>query len=157
MSTEIKERRPPLDTPAAACYLSVLPSYLERLRCNGDGPVFIKRNGLVRYDPNDLDTWLEAGKRQSTSCSAGALYDRMEGRQRWARIEDGDQIKGIGYHDARPDDGNVYVPVVHEDSEPFDIATHWRLAPQYTLVDVDGVPDRVICTYPVVLKSWEHA
>jgi hypothetical protein len=90
------------------------------------------------------------------SRSAGALYDRVEGRQRWARIE-GDQIKGIGYHDAKPDDGNVYVSVVHEDSEPFVLATHWRLAPRYTLVDVAGVPDRVICTYPVVVKSLEHA
>jgi hypothetical protein len=67
MSTETKERRPPLDTPAAARYLTVLPGYLERLRCDGDGPVFIKRKGLVRYNPDDLDAWLEAGKRTSTS------------------------------------------------------------------------------------------
>ena len=67
MSTDTKERRPPLDTLGAAGYLNVLPSYLERLRCNGDGPVFIKRNGMVRYDPDDLDVWLEAGKRHSTS------------------------------------------------------------------------------------------
>jgi len=67
MLTEMKERRPPLDTDAAAIYTGTKPNYLEKLRCNGDGPVFIKRNGLVRYDPNDLDAWLEAGKRQSTS------------------------------------------------------------------------------------------
>jgi hypothetical protein len=67
MSTETKERRPPLDTPAAADYLNVLPSYLERLRCTGDGPVFVKRNGLVRYDPDDLDVWFEGGKQRSTS------------------------------------------------------------------------------------------
>jgi Helix-turn-helix domain len=66
MSTETKERRPPLDTPAAADYLNVLPSYLERLRCTGDGPVFVKRNGLVRYDPDDLDAWFEGGKQRST-------------------------------------------------------------------------------------------
>ena len=66
MLTEIKERRVPLDTPDAAAYLNVLPNYLEKLRCNGDGPVFIKRNGLVRYDPDDLDAWIEAGKRRST-------------------------------------------------------------------------------------------
>jgi hypothetical protein len=156
MLTETKERRPPLDTDAAAVYTGTKPNYLEKLRCNGSGPVFIKRNGLIRYDPNDLDAWLEAGKKRSTSRSAGALYDCVEGSQRWARIE-GDQIKGIGYHDAKPDNGNVYVPVVHEDTEPFDIARHWRLAPHYILVDVAGVPDRVICTYPVVVKSLEHA
>jgi len=92
----------------------------------------------------------------TNSRSAGTLYDRVEGLQRFARI-DGDQIKGIGYHDAKPDDGNVYVPVIHEDSEPIDLATHWRLAPHYTLIYVAGVPDHVICTYPVVAKSWEHA
>ena len=87
----------------------------------------------------------------SNSRSAGALYDRdADGRQRFARIE-GDQIKGMGYHDGRTGDG-VYVPVVHVDSEPFNIATHWRLAPTYTLE-----ADRVVCTYPVVAKSWEHA
>jgi hypothetical protein len=67
MLTGIKERRAPLDTAAAATYTGVQPNYLEKLRCKGSGPVFIKRNGLVRYDPNDLDAWLEAGKRQSTS------------------------------------------------------------------------------------------
>jgi hypothetical protein len=67
MLTKTKERRQPLDTPGAAAYLNVLPNYLEKLRCNSGGPVFIKRNGLVRYDPDDLDSWIEAGKRRSTS------------------------------------------------------------------------------------------
>jgi hypothetical protein len=66
MLTEIKERRSPLDTAAAATYIGVLPNYLEKLRCNGDGPLFIKHRGMVRYDPNDLDAWIEAGKRRST-------------------------------------------------------------------------------------------
>jgi hypothetical protein len=92
----------------------------------------------------------------TTSRSAGELCDSVEGRQRFARIE-GDQIKGMGYHDGRPGDGNIYVPVVHEDSEPFDLATHWRLTPHYALIEVAGVPDRVICTYPVVVQSPEHA
>src|SRR5882724_5179583 len=118
MLTEMKERRPPLDTDAAAVYTGTKPNYLEKLRCNGDGPVFIKRNGLVRYDPNDLDAWLEAGKRQSTSRSAGTLYDRVEGRQRFARIKDG-EIVGLYYHEAKPEqDGYTWLPVVHEDSEP---------------------------------------
>ena len=67
MLTEPKKRRAPLDTGAAAVYTGTKPNYLEKLRCNGDGPVFIRLSGLVRYDPDDLDTWLEAGKRQSTS------------------------------------------------------------------------------------------
>ena len=157
MFTETKERRPPLDTDGAAFYTGTKPNYLEKLRCNGSGPLFIKRNGLIRYDPDDLDAWLDAGKRHFTSRSAGTLYDRdADGRQRFARIE-GNQIKGMGYHDGRPGDGNVYVPVVHKDSEPFDLARHWRLAPRYELVAVDRKPDHVICTYPVIAKSLDHA
>lgn len=67
MPTETKERRPPLDTKAAAVYVNTEPNYLEKLRCTGGGPVFIKRNGMVRYDPDDLDAWLDAGKVASTS------------------------------------------------------------------------------------------
>jgi hypothetical protein len=89
-------------------------------------------------------------------CDASTLYDVVDGCRRWARIE-GDQIKGMAYRDAAPDDGQVYVPVLHVDSEPFDAASHWRLPPHYTLVSEYGTPDRVICTYPVVPKSAEHA
>lgn len=111
----------------------------------------------VRYIADEPETVPMENSHSVTSRSAGALYDRdTEGRQRFARI-DGDQIKGIGYHDDRTGDGNVYVPVVHEDSEPFDPATHWRLAPHYTLVEVAGAPDSVICTYPIVAKGWEQA
>lgn len=60
-------RRPPIDTKAAAVYIGQLPNYLEKLRCLGGGPVFIKRKGSIRYDPADLDAWIRAGKRQSTS------------------------------------------------------------------------------------------
>lgn len=67
MLTKTKERRPPLDTAAAATYIGAKPNYLEKLRCNGDGPTYIKLNGLVRYDPDDLDVWINAGKRLSTS------------------------------------------------------------------------------------------
>jgi hypothetical protein len=79
MLTEIKERRAPIDTAAAATYTGVHLNYLEKLRCNGGGPTFIKRNGLVRYDPNDLDAWLEAGKRQSTSEESDAEYGLVSG------------------------------------------------------------------------------
>jgi hypothetical protein len=188
MLTKTKERRPLFDTVDAAIYIDARPNYLEKLRCNGGGPVFIKHRGLVRYDPDDLDAWLNACKRRSTSDAvargtkpsewtrqairtalqldgfdpatiaprdAGTLYDVLDGKQRWARIE-GDQIKGMTYHDGKPDD-RVWVPVLHEDSEPFDAACHWRLPPHYALVSECGTPDRVICAYPVVPKSLEHA
>jgi hypothetical protein len=71
-STAVKERRPPMDTKAAAIYTSSKPNYLEQLRCKGGGPIFIKRRGAVLYDPDDLDAWLEAGKRTSTSQGVAA-------------------------------------------------------------------------------------
>ena len=56
-----------MDVKGAAFYLGLNESYLNKLRCTGGGPVFIKRGGTIRYDPNDLDAWLDAGKRKSTS------------------------------------------------------------------------------------------
>ncbi|MGY3035905.1 hypothetical protein ACVIIV_005075 [Bradyrhizobium sp. USDA 4354] len=66
MTTE-KTHRPPVDTRGAAIYTGFAESYLTKIRCTGGGPVFIKRNGTVRYDLDDLDAWLEAGKLASTS------------------------------------------------------------------------------------------
>lgn len=160
MLTKTKERRPPLDTAAAATYIGAKPNYLEKLRCNGDGPTYIKLNGLVRYDPDDLDAWLKAGKRTSTSKprDAGTLYDVVDGKRRWARIKDG-KVHGLYYSAEKPEfaPGYIVVPVTHEDSEPFDITQHWRLKPECALIDADGTPVRVVCTYPVVPKSAEWA
>jgi hypothetical protein len=86
MLTKTEERRPPLDTAAAAIYIDARPNYLEKLRCNGGGPTYIKRNGLVRYDPDDLDAWLKAGKRTSTSDKGDTQY---------ALVADGELVGGL--------------------------------------------------------------
>ncbi|MCS3517080.1 helix-turn-helix transcriptional regulator [Bradyrhizobium elkanii] len=62
-----KTRRTPLDVKGAAAYTGFEEGYLNKLRCKGGGPVYIKKSGIVRYDPDDLDAWLDAGKRRSTS------------------------------------------------------------------------------------------
>lgn len=67
MTTTTKTRRPTVDTQGAAAYTGFAETYLTKIRCTGGGPVFIKRNGTVRYDLDDLDAWLEAGKLASTS------------------------------------------------------------------------------------------
>lgn len=72
MSTE-KNHRPPVDTQGAAIYTGFAESYLTKIRCTGGGPVFIKRNGVVRYDLDDLDAWLQAGKLASTSGARRSL------------------------------------------------------------------------------------
>ena len=87
------------------------------------------------------------------SPAAGALYDsrieRGQPQHRYAWVEGG-EIKAMSYSDAKPSD--EWLPVVHVDSEPFDIAAHWRLAP-ITTVEAD----RVVVTFPVIAKSLENA
>lgn len=67
MDKTTQEYRPPVDVKGAANYTGFGEGYLNKLRCTGGGPVFIKRNGVIRYDLDDLDIWLKAGKRKSTS------------------------------------------------------------------------------------------
>lgn len=45
----------------AAQYLGVSRSWLQKARCHGYGPAFVKlrRGGGIRYRPSDLETWLE--------------------------------------------------------------------------------------------------
>lgn len=57
-----------LRTPDAADYLGLGKSTLEKMRLQGDGPVFIRLGKkTVVYDTRDLDAWLAAGRRTSTS------------------------------------------------------------------------------------------
>jgi hypothetical protein len=155
MPTETEVRRLPLDTPEAAIYVSVKPNYLEKLRCNGSGPVFIKHNGLVRYDPDDLDAWLEAGKRKSTADVELWQWALVSGDQILVmRFGEKPDLSDARFHPAgyAPGDGDRWLPVVNVDSEPLDRKLHWRLDP--LPLRIDG--DRVVREYPVVLKSWEH-
>jgi len=78
---------------------------------------------------------------------AGALYDSVEGQQRYAWVEAG-EIKAVAYSTEKPAEG--WLPIVHFDSAPFDAAQHWRLAPVYS-IEVD----KVTCTYPIIVKSLE--
>lgn len=70
--------RPPQITPRppngllrvreAAARLGLSKSTLDKMRCDGRGPRFVKITGkIVGYDPADLDAYAEARKRQSTS------------------------------------------------------------------------------------------
>jgi excisionase family DNA binding protein len=56
-----------LRTRDAARYLGIAESTAEKLRLTGGGPRFIKLGKSVCYDPGDLDAWLEANKRRSTT------------------------------------------------------------------------------------------
>ena len=56
-----------LTVAEAATYLSLSASTLNRLRVSGGGPRYAKLGGKILYDVRDLDQWIEAHKRSSTS------------------------------------------------------------------------------------------
>ena len=56
-----------LSTPVAADYLGLSASFLNKLRCAGGGPAYVKLGRRVLYPNAELDRWLEANRRKSTS------------------------------------------------------------------------------------------
>jgi hypothetical protein len=55
-------------TPQAAEYVGLSASTFEKLRLTGNGPVYQKAGPkIVVYRIEDLDAWLAAGRRRSTS------------------------------------------------------------------------------------------
>lgn len=60
-----------LSTNEAAVKLGLSPGYLIKKRVTGGGPAFVKLGARVSYDPADLDAWVAANKRRSTSDQGG--------------------------------------------------------------------------------------
>lgn len=56
-----------LKTPEAASYVRLGKPTLERFRVTGEGPIYAKLGGAVRYRKVDLDAWLENRLISSTS------------------------------------------------------------------------------------------
>lgn len=56
-----------LRTHEAATYTGLAKSTLEKLRVRGGGCPYIRVGRVVIYDPADLDAWLAAHRRTSTS------------------------------------------------------------------------------------------
>lgn len=57
--------------PEAAAYLGLSASTLAKLRLSGRGPTFCKLGRRVVYRQADLDAYLEASRRNSTSDDGG--------------------------------------------------------------------------------------
>ena len=55
------------DTLDAAEYLKFSASTLNKRRMAGDGPIYFKVGGRVVYARRDLDAWMAAYRRTSTS------------------------------------------------------------------------------------------
>ncbi len=51
----------------AARYLRRSESFLNKLRCSGGGPSFVRIGRRIGYLQDDLDKWLLAQRRRSTS------------------------------------------------------------------------------------------
>ncbi len=63
---------PKLRPPAAADFLGLSASTLAKMRLRGDGPIYSKAGPrVVVYDLADLESWLTARKRSSTSDTWG--------------------------------------------------------------------------------------
>ncbi len=56
-----------LRVPEAATYVGLSVSTLNKMRCRGDGPVFVKLGRAVVYRIDELDRWLASRSVRSTS------------------------------------------------------------------------------------------
>ena len=70
-----------LDTPEAAEYVGMSASTLSKRRVFGGGPRYLKLGRRVVYDTRDLEAWLDAHRRASTS-DAGDVVAMPEHRAR---------------------------------------------------------------------------
>lgn len=58
-----------MNVKAAADYVGLAPSTLAIMRCRGNGPRFVKR-GRIFYFREDLDAWLNAAGRHTSTAAA---------------------------------------------------------------------------------------
>ncbi|OBR70628.1 hypothetical protein A7D35_20415 [Xanthomonas arboricola] len=63
---------PRLKCPAAAAYLGLTASALEKMRYEGRGPRYLKIGGRVFYRQTDLDAFLDASVVETTESRARA-------------------------------------------------------------------------------------
>lgn len=70
MSLYPDNSRAALPVNAAASYLGLSASTLNKLRLTGAGPAYSKLGRRVVYRQSDLDVWLESHRRFSTSVAA---------------------------------------------------------------------------------------
>ena len=63
-----------LDTRNAALYLGLSPKTLAMMRCQGDGPSFIKL-GRVFYYKEDLDLWIGQAPRATSTAQANTIVN----------------------------------------------------------------------------------
>jgi predicted DNA-binding transcriptional regulator AlpA len=65
--TRARTYRPRARVPAMAAYAGISKSLADKMRLDGSGPPYSKVGDVVVYDLDDVDQWLDARKRRSTS------------------------------------------------------------------------------------------
>ena len=74
--TESSDQRRLLDVREAALRLGLSKSTLDKMRCSGRGPRFIRATDrAIRYDPADLQVFADERRRRSTSELAAMMAD----------------------------------------------------------------------------------
>ncbi len=58
-----------MDAKNSSAYVGLSEKTMAMMRCNGTGPRFVKR-GRIFYFKEDLDAWLNAGGRFSSTAQA---------------------------------------------------------------------------------------
>ena len=58
-----------MNTTNASTYIGLSEKTLAMMRCNGSGPKFVKR-GRVFYFPIDIDAWMNAQGRHTSTAQA---------------------------------------------------------------------------------------
>ena len=71
----MNDERAYLSVREAAEYLGLSPRTLDRYRVSGEGPVFYRFGGRIRYRREDLDAWAAKRRRRSTA-DDGSAADR---------------------------------------------------------------------------------
>jgi hypothetical protein len=69
-----------LSTRQAAFYCGLSPRTLEKHRCVGGGPIYVKLGRLVKYRVVDIEEWIAGGRRRSTS-DPGSAGQEPRGRR----------------------------------------------------------------------------
>jgi hypothetical protein len=70
------------NTPQAAAYIGHAPGTLERMRITGGGPVYSRVSRKCMYHRDDLDHWMNLGRRRSTSGPLIPTPRERDGRPR---------------------------------------------------------------------------
>ena len=90
----------------AAAHLGLSTRTLDRYRVTGEGPVFLRFGGGVRYLREDLDEWARTRRRRSTSDDGTGERPELPGADSPAPSVPGSRAGKAGRARRRPKNGS---------------------------------------------------